>query len=73
MFIECKKIKDVLQYFKEILFKLCNVKSKGIVNTLHLDFKAKMKNNNTEVILISAYISCFMTKVAMPQCVLIVI
>ena len=47
MFIECKKIKDVLQYLKKLLFKLCNVKSKGIANTLHIVSKAKMKDNNT--------------------------
>ena len=56
MFIECRKVKDVLQYFKELLFKVCNVKSKGIVNTLHLDFKAKRKDNNTAVVLTSTYI-----------------
>ena len=69
MFIECKKTKDVLQYFKESLFKLCNVKSKGIVNTLHLDFKAKRKDNNTAVILISTYIGCIWFNRARVNCI----
>ena len=69
MFIECRKVKDVLQYFKELLFKVCNVKSKGIVNTLHLDFKAKRKDNNTAVILTSTYIGCIWFNRARVNCI----
>ena len=69
MFIECGKVKDVLQYFKELLFKVCNVKSKGIVNTLHLDFKAKRKDNNTAVILTSTYIGCIWFNRARVNCI----
>ena len=69
MFIECVKVKNVLQYFKELLFKVCNVKSKGIVNTLHLDFKVKRKDNNTAVVLTSTYIGCIWFNRARVNCI----
>ena len=58
MFVKCRKVKEVLCYFKEILFKLCKLKKNDIVNILHLDFNAKEKESNTAVILTTTYIGC---------------
>ena len=69
MFVECRKVKEVLCYFKETLFKLCKLKNKDIVNILHLDFNAKGKENNTAVILTTTYIGCIWFNRAKTNCI----
>ena len=69
MFVKCKKVKNVFMYFKNLLFELCKIKSKDIVNILHLDFKAKGRENNTAVILTTTYIGCIWFNRARINCI----
>ena len=69
MFVECKKVKNVLHYFKDILFKVCKIKNKDIASILHLDFKANRKENNTAVILTTSYIGCIWYNRAKTICI----
>ena len=48
MFIECKKIKYVLPYFRNMLNKICKIENIEINNILHLNFKVHKKNKKIQ-------------------------
>ena len=58
MFVEYKKIKNVLLYFKDLLNKICSIKNHDITKILHLNFKANKRQSNTAILLTTAYIKC---------------
>ena len=58
MFLKCKKIQKVLDYFKTILFKVCNITYDNMEQILFLDIKSKSKKHlNTIIILTVQYIA----------------
>ena len=58
MFLKCKKIHNVLDYFKTILFKVCDITYDNMEKILYLDIKAKSKKHlNTIIILTVQYIA----------------
>ena len=58
MFVECKKIENILVYFKYVINKICNLKNVNINKILHLNFKANKNQYNTAIILTTAFIGC---------------
>ena len=58
MFGKCKNIENILNYFKDILCKICNIVNMDIKKMLYLDFKSKnKKQRNTAIVLTVQYIS----------------
>ena len=58
MFIECKKIKNILVYFKHVIDKICNIKNVNINKILHLNFNGNKNQCNTAIIVTTAFIGC---------------
>ena len=57
-FLKCKVIQKVLDYFKTILFKVCNITYDNMEQILFLDIKSKSKKHlNTIIILTVQYIA----------------
>ena len=58
MFLKCKYIQNILDYFKYILCVVCNVDQVNLEKIIYLDFKFKTKKQmNTAIILTVHYIS----------------
>ena len=58
MFLKCKYIQNILDYFKYILCVVCNVDHVNLEKIIYLDFKFKTKKQmNTAIILTVHYIS----------------
>ena len=58
MFGKCKNIENILNYFQDILGKICNIVNMDIKKMLYLDFKSKnKKQRNTAIVLTVQYIS----------------
>ena len=58
MFISCRKVINLLNYFKAILNDACNITNLNMENILFLDIKAKTKKElNTATVLTVNYIS----------------
>ena len=58
MFLKCKKIQSVLDYFKIVLRKTCNIEHINLEKLICLDLKLKTKKQlNTAIILTVHYIS----------------
>ena len=51
MFLKCKKIHNVLDYFKTILFKVCDITYDNMEKILYLDIKAKSKKHLNTIII----------------------
>ena len=58
MFVECRKVKYVFQYFKDMLNKICKMQITDSNKILHLDFKGNKRQVNTAVIMVTTYIGC---------------
>ena len=58
MFLKCKKIQNILEYFKTILLKVCNITYDNMEQILYLDIKSQSKKHlNTIIILTVQYIA----------------
>ena len=58
MFLKCKKVKQISDYFKIILSNVCTIEHVNLESMLYLDLKLKTKRQlNTAIILIVHYIS----------------
>ena len=58
MFPDCVKVILIRDYFKDLLGNTCGIENRCMNKILHLDIKAKSKqDNNTAVLLTTAYIS----------------
>ena len=69
LFVECKKVKNVLLYFKDLLNKICSIKNHNIINILHLNFKANKRQCNTAILLTTAYMGCIWYNRSQTKCI----
>ena len=55
MFLKCKKVQGILEYFKIVLENTCNLDNVNIEKILYLDIKLKTKKQMNTVIVMSVH------------------
>ena len=58
MFLKCKKVENILEYFKTVLLKICNITYDNMGQIIYLDIKSNTRKQlNTTIVLTVQYIA----------------